>query len=585
MLRSVSACKTLSFTSLRRLSAATSRYPAPQEEETFAAILRRCAATSNLRHGRALHAKFLVGSHPSTLFTINHVLNMYVKCGDLRSGRNLFDEMPHRNTVSWSALLAGLAQSGLPEDALMLFVEMRRDASSTPNEFTLVSALHGCSMVEESHSLGYQIYGYVIRLGFGSNAYLGNAFLTGLIRKGRFSEALEVFDKLENRDVVSWNAMMNGYVQFCFLAIPNFWVRMIGNGMKPDHFTFSTILTGLADIPDLKMGLQVHGQLLKYGHGSETLVGNALADMYLKNQKLEEGFRAFEETPSKDVSSWTQMASGFFQCGDPEKALKIIEEMKMKGIDPNKFTLATALNACANTASLEEGKKAHGLRIKLGDDDIDVCVDNALIDMYVKCGSMDDAWKAFQTMRDRTVVSWTTMIMGCARNGRAKEALVVFEEMIDKGTEPNKITFVSVLSACSQGGFLDEGWKYFSMMIDDYQITPEEDHYVCMVNLLGRAGCIQEAEELISSVPFRPSVLMWQTLLGACLFHGDMDRAKRVAEQALDVDRNDPSTYVMLSNVFADLKKWDSVGMLRDLMENRDVKKMPGSTWIGLHKG
>ncbi|XP_019055068.1 PREDICTED: pentatricopeptide repeat-containing protein At2g13600-like isoform X2 [Nelumbo nucifera] len=396
---------------------------------------------------------------------------------------------------------------------------------------------------------------------------------------GKLVEAEEFFDKCPCRDIVSWNAMIAGYLQFSYIDVPGFWYRMNQEGVKPDNFTFATVLTGLATICDLKMGLQVHAQLIKSGHGDEICVGNSLVDMYLKNRNLIEGSKAFGEMPQKDVISWTQMASGCLQCGQPRKALTVIDEMKKVGVKPNKFTLATAFNSCASLASLEEGKKVHGLRIKLGTE-IDICVDNALLDMYAKCGCMDGAWGVFQSMDTRSVVSWTTMIMGFAQNGYAREALDIFERMRFAGVEPNYITFICVLYACSQGGFLDEGWKYFSSMTHDHGIAPGEDHYACMVDILGRAGQIREAEALILNMPFQPGVLVWQTLLGACRAHGDLDTGKRAAAQALALEKEDPSTYLLLSNMFADFGNWDNVGKLRELMETREVKKVPGCSWI-----
>ncbi|XP_059647197.1 pentatricopeptide repeat-containing protein At2g13600-like [Cornus florida] len=547
------------------------------EEEAYTLLLRRCVETHDLHKAKAIHAKFIKGALLSTLFLRNHLLNVHVKCGDLKSGLQLFEEMPEKNVVSWTAVIAGFVQHGCPEKALSLFCCMRQNGMK-PNEFTFVSALHACSFFE-SLTHAYQVYAMIVRFGFGSNVFLANAFLTALIRHNELSEASEVFEECQNKDIVSWNAMMTGYVQFSYSQVPGFWFRMNREGVKPDNFTFASVLTGLADLSDLKTGLQVHAQLVKSGHGSEMCVGNSLVDLYLKNQNLVDGIKAFDEIPCRDVCSWTQMAAGCLNCGEASKALGVIREMRKLDVMPNKFTLATALNACANLASLEEGKKVHGLRIKLGDD-VDVCVDNALIDMYAKCGCMEGALGVFRSMDDRSIVSWTSMIMGCAQNGHAREALKVFDEMRKESVEPNYITFICVLYACSAGGLIDEGWKYFSSMTHDHGVSPGEDHYACMVNLLGRAGRIKEAEELIQGMPFQPGVLVWQTLLGACRLHGDIETAKRAAEHAFDLDKEDPSTYVLLSNMFAGLSNWEGVGTLRKLMEARDVKKMPGSSWI-----
>ncbi|KAK9115535.1 hypothetical protein Sjap_014482 [Stephania japonica] len=550
------------------------------EESNYSNSLQTCAKTSRIDRGEAIHAKLIKQSLLSSLYLYNHLLNMYSKNGDTRKALQVFDEMPQRNVVSWSAIISGLVQHGSAKKALSMFQLMRRSGEKA-NEFTLVSSLNACSLCDsvDSYVLSSQIYALIVRMGFEANVFLTNAFLTALIRQGNVGEGLKVFEMCTDRDIVSWNALIAGYLQYCYREVPGLWCRMNRSGVKPDNFTFSTVLTGLAALVDLQMGLQVHGHLVKYGFSDETCVGNSLVDMYLKNGRLDEGLKAFDEMPEKDVISWTQTASGCLQCGEPGKALGVIEEMKMGGVRLNKFTLATALNACANLASLEEGMKAHGLRIKLGDD-VDVCVDNALLDMYAKCGCINGAWGVFQKMGDRSVVSWTAMIKAFAQNGHAKEALEIFKRMRLELAKPNNITFICLLYACSQGGFIDEGWEYFSMMTREYGIEPGEDHYACMVNLLGRAGRIKEAETLILSMPFKPSVLVWQTLLGACRVHGDMETGRRAAEKALVLDKEDPSTYVLLSNIFADSSNWDGVGELRKLMDTADVKKMPGSSWI-----
>ncbi|OVA10353.1 Pentatricopeptide repeat [Macleaya cordata] len=547
------------------------------EEEKYSHLLKKCAETFNLNHGKAIHAKFIKESLLSSLFLHNHLLNMYSKCGDTVQALQMFDEMPQRNVVSWSAIISGLVQHGFPNKALSVF-RLMSESGFKPNEFTLVSALNACSFSENSIQM-YQIYGLIIRLGFESNVFLTNAFLTALIRHKNVVEAMELFEKCPERDIVSWNSMIAGYLQFGYSEIPRFWCRMNHEGVKPDNFTFASVLTGLASLSDLKMGLQVHAQLVKYGHLDEICVGNSLVDMYLKNQNLIEGLKAFREMPHKDVITWTEMASGCLQCGQPNEALKIIEEMKKLGVKPNKFTLATAFNACASLASLEEGKRIHGLRIKLGDE-VDICVDNALLDMYAKCGSMDSASDVFVSMNDRSVVSWTTMIMGFAQNGFAREALEIFDRMKLERIEPNYITLICVLYACGQAGFINEAWEYFSSMARNHGIAPGEDHYACMVLLLGRLGRIKEAEDLIRSMPFQPGLLVWQTLLGACRVHGDLETGKRAAEEALALDKEDPSTYVLLSNIFADSSNWDGVRDMRKLMKTTDVKKIPGCSWI-----
>lgn len=553
-----------------------------KREDLYSNLLRGYAQDSNLLNGTAIHAQFIKGYIPFTLFLQNHLLNMYIKIGHLTSGLQLFDEMPDRNVVSYSVVMAGCIHNGFASEALSLFSRMHREGHTKPNEFTFVSALQASSLTQ-NETQANQIYSLVVRSGLESNIFLLNAFLTALVRHGKLAEALQIFETSPVRDVVTWNTMMGGYLEFDCEKIPVFWRYMNRKGIKPDMYSFASALTGLAAICYLEMGMQVHAHLVKSGYGDDICVGNSLVDMYIKNQKLEEGFKAFDEMPNKDVCSWTEMADGCLRWGDPRKALAVIVQMQKASVKPNKFTLATALNACACLASLEEGKQIHGLRIKLGSG-VDVCVDNALLDMYAKCGCMDSSWAVFQSMNFRSVISWTTMIMACAQNGQSREALQIFDEMRETSVEPNYITFICVLYACSQGGFVDEGWKYFSSMTKDYGIFPGEDHYICMVSILGRAGLIKEAEELILGMPFQPGARVWQTLLSACQVHGDVETGKLAAEHAIRQDKKDPSTYVLLSNMLAELRNWDGVVSLRELMEIRNVKKMPGSSWIGIEK-
>lgn len=545
--------------------------------KSYSDFLKHSGQTSDLAHGEAAHAQLIKNSYISSLFLQNFLLQMYVKCGDFNTALYLFDEMPQRNVVSWSSLIAGFVQRGYPNKALFFFSQMYR-AAVRPGEFSLVSALNACSFTGDVHH-AYQVYALVVQLGFEWNVFVINAFLTALIRNEHFLDAVKTFDECMVKDTVSWNTMIAGYLQFSVLDVPYFWYRMIREGVKPDGFTFSTVLSGLASIGDDKLGVQVHGQLFKYGHGTEACVGNSVVDMYLKFGDLTNGFKAFHEITSKNVLSWTTMATGCVSCGVPNKALELLGDMKMAGIRPNRFSLATEFKACANIASLDEGKKAHGLRIKLGSE-IDICADNALLDMYVKCGSMEDSMKAFRRIKDHTIITWTTMVMGFAQNGRATEALEIFDEMVDKGIEPNYITFLCILYACSQGGLVQEGWKYFTSMTQQYGISPGEDHYACMVDLLGRNGRIREAEELISNMPFQPGSLVWQTLLGACHIHGDIEAGKRAAERAMHLNQSCPSTYVLLSNVFAGLNHWQGANTLRSMMLTQNVNKMPGTSSI-----
>ncbi|KAI4319256.1 hypothetical protein MLD38_032879 [Melastoma candidum] len=547
-------------------------------------LLQRCAETRNLLLGRTIHGRILrTSSFPGIpIFLANHLLNMYLKCSSSPSqGIALFRQIQAPNTITYSVLMSAFARLNLSAECVSLFVGMKRCDYSQPNEFTYVSCVQACVLIEGGDRLLDQFHGSMVKSGFASIRHARNALLSGLIRLGRLGDAICVFtDADDDNDIVLWNAMLAGYVRWNCNEVPAFWLRMGRARIELDGHSFASVLTGLCEIGDVLLGIQVHGQVEKLGWKEESCLGDSLLDLYLQNGWLEEGLKVFDEMTKKDVKSWTMVASGCLRCGEPRKALWALEEMRRTGLVPNKFTFATAFHVCTNATALEEGRKFHGLRIKLGSG-MDVCVDNALIDLYTKCGDLDGARSVFESMEERSVVTWTVMIIGCAQNGRAREAVELFDEMVREGREePNDITFVGILYACGQGGFVGEGWKYFASMSKEYGIAPGEDHYACMVNLLSRVGHMREAEELILAMPTRPSVTIWKTLLSAALIHGDMEIARRASEQALDSDGNDPSAYTLSSNAFAGMSKWENVSEVRDLMENRDVRKVPGSSWV-----
>ncbi|GFQ05573.1 pentatricopeptide repeat-containing protein at1g11290 [Phtheirospermum japonicum] len=369
--------------------------------------------------------------------------------------------------VSWTVIIADFVQKGFPTEAVYVFSDMHR-SNVTPNEFTLVRLLHACSSSERLDlTCAFQVYAFIIRLGFMSNMYLVNAFLTALIRDCRLDEAMNIFDGCFEKGTVSWNTMFDVFLKFSCEDLPRFWCRMTTEGIVPYEFTFATILTGLAEMSNLKMGFQAHALVVKSGHEHKRCVGNALVDMYLKSQRLSDGFRVFDEISMKNVCSWTQMATGCLNCGVPVETLKVFNEMRRAGVKPNKFTLVTGINACSNLASLHEGEIIQGLMVKLGDE-VDVCVDNALLEMYAKCGCMDGALRVFRSMGEHSMVSWMTMIMGYAQNEICENALEIFEAMRLENAEPNYITFICVLYACSQGGCIEKGLRYFSCMRSEY---------------------------------------------------------------------------------------------------------------------
>jgi pentatricopeptide repeat protein len=301
--------------------------------------------------------------------------------------------------------------------------------------------------------------------------------------------------------------------------------------------------------------------------------------MYAKCGSLEDAWIVFNKMPSRDVVSWNAMILGHVKCGQGQKALELFQQMQQEGVQPNYVTFVGVLNACASGIALEEGRCVHHHIVHSGLE-MNIFVGNSLVDMYAKCGSIEDACRVFNKMPSRDVVTWTVILGGCAMHGHGREALKHFEQMCDEGVQPDDITFVCVLSACSHAGLVDEGMCLYASMIRDYMIPAKLEHYTCMVDLLDRAGHLQEAENMVMAMPCKPQAAAWMALLGACRIHGNVGMAERVAKRILEMEPENAAVYVLLSNIYAPAGNRHLCENVERQRKERGAKKQPGRTWI-----
>eukprot|EP01018_Ginkgo_biloba_P015597 Gb_36168 [translate_table: standard] len=545
---------------------------------TYTRLLQGCIQRKALAEGKQLHA-FMnkLGFKPDVVLQ-NQLLNMYVKCGNVEDARRVFDKMTERNVVSWNAMIAGYVQIEHFEKAVALFYQMQL-IGMNPSRYTLVSILSSCANLSTLEQ-GKEIHGHVVKAGFVSNVFVESALVDMYAKCGIMDYARKVFDRMFERNSVSWNVMIAGYARNeQFEEALKFFRRMEWEGMKPDEFTFGSILSACADLLVPKTGKEIHARMIKSTFASDIFALCALVNMYAKCGGIEDARNVFDRMSNRDLVSWNAMLAGYAYQGPVEEALEFFQQMECGGIKPDQFTFVSVLCASANIAALEHGKQVHANIIKTGFEFV-LCVGNALVDMYAKCGSIESAQKTFDKMHKQNVVSWNAIISGCAQHGRGKEALQLFEQMQWASVKPDHITFIGILSACSHVGLLDEGRHYFDSMTHDHGITPGLEHYTCIFDLLGRAGRLDEAEDLINCMPFEPDVLVWRTLLGACRIHGNEELGKRAAECVLELEPQSPSTYVLLSNIYAAAGRWNDVTKVRNMMKERGVRKEPGQSWI-----
>jgi pentatricopeptide repeat protein len=355
--------------------------------------------------------------------------------------------------------------------------------------------------------------------------------------------------------------------------------QMQQEGVQSDPVTFVGVLNACASMAALEEGRHAHEQIIQSGYESVAFVRNSLIDMYAKCGSMEDAKRVFNKLPSRDVVSWNVMIFGHVKYGQGQKALELFRQLQEEGVQPDFMTLVGVLNACASVVALEQGRRAHDWVIKSGWDS-NVFVGNSLIDMYAKCGSLEDALKVFNKMPSRDVVTWNAMIGGYAIHGHGKEALKQFEQMHEEGVQPDDTTFVCLLSACSHSGLVDEGLRFYSSMSTVYMISANLQHYTCMVDLLGRAGRLHEAENMVLAMPYKPQVAAWRALLGACRIHGNVEMGERVAKQVLELEPENAAGYVLLSNLYTATGNRDLSKNIERQRKERSVKKHPGRTWI-----
>jgi len=495
---------------------------------TFVGVLNACASLAAVDEGIRVHEQIVCSGCEFDVSIGNSLIDMYAKCGSLEDAKRVFRRMTTRDVVSWNAMIVGFVKCGEGHKALELFRQMQSEGVE-PVPITFVGVLNACANAT-SLKEGRHVHEQIMQSGCESNIFVGNSLIDMYAKCGSIEDARRVFNRMVSRNAISWNALILGYVK-CgqgHKALELF-KQMQCEGLQPDHVTFVGILNACASVVALEEGRCIHEQIIQWDCEADVKVSNSLIDMYAKCGSIEDAWRVFTKMVTHNVISWNAIILGYLKCGQGTKALELYQQMQSEGVQPDPVTFVGVLNACASVSALEEGRCIHK-QIISSDCKFDVFVACSLIDMYSKCGSIEDAQRVFNKLPTRNLVSWNAMLGGYAMHGHAKEALEHFQQMCQEGVEVDKVTFVSLLSACSHVGLVDEGLCYFESMGSVYRISAIAEHYACMVDLLGRAGQLQEAENLIDMMSFKPSAFVWKALLGACRIHGNVEMGERIAE-------------------------------------------------------
>lgn len=554
--------------------------------KSLAALVESAVSAQSPRLGRAAHARIIrVLGVALDSFLSNHLIHMYSKLDRSDSARAVLSLTPvhFRSVVTWTSLIAGDVQNGHFASAISSFTTMRYE-SLQPNDFTF-PCLFKAAAALQSPLLGQQLHALAVKLMLTGDAFVACSAFDMYSKTRLLGDADKLFDEMPHKNIATWNAsisnaVLNGRPSE---GIAKFLLLLHDGEAAPNSISFCAFLNACSDGRFLAQGQQLHSYLIKGGHEADVSVSNGLIDFYGKCQKVSFSMNVFDKMSMRNKVSWGSMLAVYEQNDMGEMACDLFLRIRRAGVEPTDFMVSSVLSATAGLAALETGRVIHGLAVKACVDD-NIFVGSALVDMYGKCGSIEDCERAFFSLPRRNLICWNALIGGYAHQGKADKALELFKEMINRRNaeplNPNYVTFVCVLSACSRGGKVKMGMEIFNSMKEKYGVDPRAEHYACAVDMLGRAGLVEQAYQLIKEMRVDPTISIWGALLGACKMHGKPELGKIAAENLFKLDPQDSGNHVLLSNMLAAAGRWDEANSVREEMKDVGIKKGAGCSWI-----
>jgi pentatricopeptide repeat protein len=515
------------------------------------------------------------------LFVVSSAIVMFSELGDVQSAWRVFEHTAKKNTEVWNTMITGYVQNGKFAEAMDLFIRLLGSKEVPLDVVTFLSALTAASQSQDGR-LGQQLHGYLIKGMHGTlPVILGNALVVMYSRCGNVQTAFELFERLPEKDDVSWNTMVTAFVQndFDFEGLLLVY-QMQKSGFAADSVTLTAVLSAASNTGDLRIGKQAHGYLVRHGIEGEGLE-SYLIDMYAKSGRVEIAQRVFDGYGyiTRDEVTWNAMIAGYTQSGQPEKAILTFRAMLEVGLEPTSVTLASVLPACDPLGGgICAGKQIHSFAVRRCLDS-NVFVATALVDMYSKCGEISTAEHVFASMTEKSTVSYTIMISGLGQHGLGERAVSLFYSMREKGLKPDAVTFLAVISACNYSGLVDEGLVLYRSM-EAFGVAPTPQHHCCIVDLLAKAGRVDEAYEFVEALGEEGNFIsIWGSLLASCKAQGKQELANLVTEKLICVEKKygHAGYNVLLSHIFAAEGNWSSADSLRKEMRLRNTA---GSSWI-----
>ncbi|RXH84653.1 hypothetical protein DVH24_032937 [Malus domestica] len=522
--------------------------PVQSSPDFYTNLFEIYARDRQLHSARALHAHLITNGLVSLTRFASKLIALYVSCGQIVHARKLFDKIPQTNIRRWFALIGACARCGFYQQAMGVFCEMQREGLR-PNKIVIPSVLKACGHLPDVKT-GEKLHAVVLRFSFEFDVFVSSALVDMYAKNGCVEKAHWVFDMMVEKDLVALNAMVSGFAQhglareaLCLVE------KMQLEGVKPNLITWNSLVAGFSQ------------------KGDEAMVSKLFKMMR-------------DNGIDPDVVSWTSIISGCVQNFQNDKAFRTFKQMLGHGLYPTSNTISSLLPACACVTNVKSGKEIHAYALVIGVEQ-DVYVRSALVDMYAKCGFIFEARALFCKMSERNTVTWNSMIFGYANHGYCNEAIELFNQMkLEDDKKLDYLTFIAVLTACCHAGMIELGESLFKLMQEEYGIVPRLEHYACMVDLLGRAGKLTEAYDMIKAMPMEPDLFVWGALLGACRNHGNIDLAEVAAKHLSEVEPESAGNSLLLSSLYAGSGNWGNVARLKKMMKRNKLGKLPGCSWM-----
>lgn len=584
----------------------------------FGRLLQYCTDHQLPRQAKQLHARIVSSSVVPDNFLASKLITFYARSNRLREARKVFDEIPGKNIFSWNALLIGYTLQSRFADALRLFSSLVFSCSgdARPDFYTISCILKALSSSFCDTKLAREGHCFVLRSGFDSDIFVANALVTFYTRCDEAGLARIVFDRMPERDIVSWNSMIAGYSQCGYYKeCKELYREMLKLGVRPNGVTVVSVLQACGQSQDLIFGMEVHKFVIDHQVEVDISLYNALIGCYAKCGSLDYARELFEEMDEKDevtygaivsgymvhgfvdkamgifqgmkcpgLSTWNAVLSGLVQNNHHEEVLDLFRQMLDSGTRPNTVTLSSILPTCSFFSYLKGGKEIHAYSLKRSYDQ-NTYISTAIIDTYAKSGFLAGAQLVFDHLKNRSLIVWTAIISAYAAHGDATTALSLFNTMQTRRIQPDPVTITAVLSACSHNGLVDEAWKIFNEMLPNYGIQPLVEHYACMVGVLSRAKRLSEAAEFIRMMPIQPSAKVWGALLNGASVSGDIELGEFACDHLFEIEPENTGNYVIMANLYSQAGRWEEADRVRGMMKNIGLKKIAGNSWIEIDRG